>query len=102
MTKPPDLISQYADPAAILKALAHPARLCIVSRLMDTECSNVSHMMTCVGLPQSTVSQHLAVLRSAGVLEAERDGVSVRYRLSSGLARSVLEAIRSYNGLSAL
>lgn len=45
---------KYEVTAEILKALAHPVRLCIVKGLMNKQC-NVSHMQECLELPQSTV-----------------------------------------------
>ena len=57
-----------------------------------------SRLATAIGATQPNVSQHLAVLRASGIVEAERDGREVRYRLADpdvmvacGLMRSVLE-----------
>jgi DNA-binding transcriptional ArsR family regulator len=62
----------------ILGALAHPARLRIAMGLMDCGC-NVSKIVRELGLPQSTVSQHLGVLRRAGILIPHRKGVEICY-----------------------
>lgn len=69
---------RYDDKAEKLKALAHPYRLCIVRGLIDNKC-NVTKMQECLGLPQSTVSQHLAKLKAAGIIEGERNGLEVCY-----------------------
>ena len=79
--------------AEILKALAHPIRLCIVRGLMDESGCNVSRMQECLEIPQSTLSQHLAKLRNLGILEGKRDGVEVNYYLVSAQARTVVEAL---------
>ncbi|GAA3321904.1 hypothetical protein GCM10020331_039680 [Ectobacillus funiculus] len=49
--------------AELLKVLAHPVRLCIVKGLIERGPSNVSTMYTCLNMPQSTISQHLAKLK---------------------------------------
>ena len=68
--------------AEVLKALAHPVRLCIVSGLAEKGECNVSFMQHCLETPQSTISQHLQKLRAAGVITARRQGLEVYYRLS--------------------
>ncbi len=66
--------------ARLLKALANPARLMIVDRLTRGECS-AGELTRMVGLDQTTVSKHLAVLRSQGIVEDRREGNVVYYRL---------------------
>lgn len=63
------------------KALADGSRLDIALHLLDGE-RNVSDLVATLGLPQSTVSRHLAVMRHAEVVAAHRDGTSVYYRLA--------------------
>jgi ArsR family transcriptional regulator len=67
--------------AEVLKTLAHPRRLAIVHRLAQGPCE-VGRLADDLGLTQPNVSQHLAVLRGAGIVEADRDGREVRYRLA--------------------
>ncbi|MDD4005054.1 MAG: metalloregulator ArsR/SmtB family transcription factor, partial [Elusimicrobiaceae bacterium] len=70
-----------ARTAAIFKALAHPARLNIALGLAArTEC-NVSTMARKLALAQPAVSQHLAVLKNAGVIESARKGTTICYRI---------------------
>jgi ArsR family transcriptional regulator len=83
--------------AEVLKTLASPRRLEILHRLAD-EPLEVGRLAAELGLSQPNVSQHLSVLRTAGMVEAERDGREVRYRLSDpdvmtacGIMRAVLE-----------
>lgn len=68
----------YEQKAEKIKALAHPHRLCIVRGLINNEC-NVTKIQECLKLPQSTVSQHLARLKAAGVIEGRRSGLEVCY-----------------------
>lgn len=68
----------YEQKSEKLKALAHPQRLCIVKGLMENKC-NVTTIQECLGLPQSTVSQHLAKLKAAGIIEGNRSGLEICY-----------------------
>ena len=65
----------------VLKALAHPVRLCIVRGLLEKGGCNVCHMQECLGMPQSTTSQHLQKLRSAGIISGQRKGLEVTYQV---------------------
>ncbi|MDP9271589.1 MAG: metalloregulator ArsR/SmtB family transcription factor [Chloroflexota bacterium] len=76
--------------AAIARALADPKRLCVVEELANGERS-VSDLSRCIGCQVPNMSQHLAVLRSAGIVISRRDGSSVFYRL---VDNSVLDAYR--------
>lgn len=67
--------------AEILKVLASPRRLEILHRLADGPV-DVGRLATDIGASQPNVSQHLSLLRSAGLVEAERDGREVHYRLT--------------------
>ena len=67
--------------AEILKTMASPRRLEILHRLAAGPCA-VGPLADELGISQPNVSQHLAILRTAGLVEAERDGREVRYRLS--------------------
>ncbi len=71
----------YQLQAEVLKTLASPRRLEILHRLAEGPCE-VGRLAEELGLSQPNVSQHLALLRAAGVVEAERDGREVRYRLA--------------------
>jgi ArsR family transcriptional regulator len=71
---------RYKEQARVLKALANETRLRIVHRLGRGECA-VGVLARTVRADQSTVSKHLAILRSVGVVEDERRGNTVIYRL---------------------
>jgi ArsR family transcriptional regulator len=66
--------------ADVFKALAHPTRLLLVEKLFGEELC-VSEMMEGLQSDVSTVSKHLSVLRNAGIVEDERRGTMVYYRL---------------------
>lgn len=81
----------------ILKALAHPVRLCITKRLLNAEVSNVTAMQSCLGVPQSTISQHLAKLKAAGIIEGEREGVKINYYVVNEDAKRIISALFDNN-----
>jgi ArsR family transcriptional regulator, arsenate/arsenite/antimonite-responsive transcriptional repressor len=76
--------------AAIARALSDPKRLCVLETLARGERS-VSDLSRDVGCQVPNMSQHLSVLRSAGLVTARRDGSTVFYSLSDA---RVLEAYR--------
>jgi DNA-binding transcriptional ArsR family regulator len=78
--------------ALVFKALGHPIRLRLVAGLLSEEC-NVKRMTECLGVAQATVSQHLAVLRAAGVVAHEREGNQVCYRVTKPWLRQVVRLV---------
>jgi DNA-binding transcriptional ArsR family regulator len=76
--------------AAVGRALADPKRLCVLESLAIGELS-VSDLSTRVGCQVPNMSQHLAVLRRAGLVTSRRDGNTILYRLAD---HRVLEAYR--------
>lgn len=83
--------------AQVLKILASPRRLEILHRLAEGPLE-VGRLAEALGASQPNVSQHLAVMRSAGIVDAERDGREIRYRLvdpevlvACAIMRGVLE-----------
>lgn len=66
----------------LLKALAHPRRLEIVQLLRDQELC-VSDIYEMLELPQANISQHLMILRDAGVVTTKRDGKQILYTLAN-------------------
>lgn len=69
--------------AHIFKALSDETRLRIMGLLLEGELC-VCDLMSILELPQSTVSRHLAYLRTAGLVEGRRDGVWMHYRTVTG------------------
>jgi len=70
----------YEEKCEVLKALSNPARMEIVMRLKKDGC-NVSTIQDNLGLPQSTISQHLKILKSAGLITRKREGTKVCYKV---------------------
>jgi len=67
--------------AAVARALGDPKRLCVLESLAGGEAS-VGELASRVACQVPNMSQHLAVLRAAGLVTARRDGSTVYYRLS--------------------
>jgi len=83
----------FTDEAEVLKVLGHPIRLKIVAGLCTQEC-NVKHIWECLGLPQATVSQHLALLKNKGIITGKREGVEVHYSVINPLAKKIIEILQ--------
>jgi DNA-binding transcriptional ArsR family regulator len=73
--------AQLRQRAAVFKALGHPARLQIAEALGGGE-RCVCELVEVAGLGWSTVSRHLAVMKAAGILEDDKRGLQVFYRLA--------------------
>ena len=71
---------EYKAKARIMKALAHPTRLFIVDELSRGE-RCVCELTNMIGVEMPTVSRHLSQLKNAGILEDEKRGAQVFYRL---------------------
>ncbi len=82
----------FEQEAEVLKVLGHPIRLKIVAGLCTKEC-NVKYIWECLGLPQATVSQHLALLKNKGIIEGKREGVEVFYTVVHPLAKRIIETL---------
>ena len=65
--------------ASIFKALAHPARIAILQQLIKANACVCGYLVEELGLAQSTVSQHLKELKSAGIIKGTIEGTSVCY-----------------------
>ena len=79
--------------AALAKALAHPARIRILRLLQTTPGCIGGEIVGAVGLAQSTVSEHLRILKAAGVITGEIDGPRVCYALNPAALAPLAELI---------
>lgn len=77
----------------LLRALAAPVRIAIVLQLQESQ-RCVHELVDALGVPQPLVSQHLKILKAAGVVAGERSGREVLYRLADHhLAHIVVDAV---------
>ena len=87
------IMEAAADRASdLLKALSNRHRLLIICQLIDRERS-VGDLAEFLGLRDSTVSQHLALLRKDGLVSARRDAQTIYYSIASDPARELLKTL---------
>jgi len=81
--------------AAVLRVLAHPHRLGIVELLMIQR-HTVGELAEALGLAPHAVSQHLNHMKAFGILDSQRHGREVYYRVANPNAVNVIECIRRH------
>ena len=86
--------AKYEAIARIIKAMAHPTRLFIVNELSDDE-KCVCELTDMIDADVSTVSKHLSVLRAAGIVEDDKRGSSVYYRLKVPCVLNFFKCVES-------
>jgi DNA-binding transcriptional ArsR family regulator len=97
MSSAPAAGELQAFKARFFKALAHPIRIRLVELLVERDRA-VQELQAALTLDQSTVSQHLAVLRANHVVTTRKEGVSVRYALRDPLVGDLLDVARRIFG----
>ena len=85
-----DTVETQADK---LKSISHPIRLSIVKGLLKDGYCNVNGIKEKLDLPQSTVSQHLQVLRNAGIVKGDKDGTIVNYRIIDDKMKELVKVL---------
>lgn len=93
----PGSIGDFERAAELLRALSHPVRLRIIEILGEGELC-VKKLEEILEISQPSVSQHLSRLRYAGLIEAERRGHLVCYRLSREVAARILNVALEESG----
>jgi DNA-binding transcriptional ArsR family regulator len=81
---------EYKEISRKFRALAHPARLKLVESLLSQECC-VGEIQKCLALSQPNVSQHLHVLKEAGIIIGKRDKNKICYRILDTRIKKILE-----------
>lgn len=87
----------HAEPAEILKAIAHPTRLAVLEILRDGE-QCVCHMEAMLGIRQARLSQQLMILRQAGLVAVRREGLNIFYHVASPRIFGVVDAAYAAGG----
>ena len=80
----------------ILRALAHPLRMKILEFIDRHKTINVNKIYNTLKLEQSITSQHLRILRLAGIVVTQRDGKFIHYSIDYSKVDSVLKAINAF------
>lgn len=83
-----------ADAAALLRSLGNEQRLMILCQLVEEELG-VGALLSRMSLSQSALSQHLAVLRDANLVQTRREGLQVFYSIAPGPAKEILSTLHS-------
>jgi len=87
-----DFQASAGEAAKLLRALGNERRLMILCQLSDGERS-VGELLPAVGLSQSALSQHLAVLREEGIVATRREAQTIRYRIADPAALQVVATL---------
>jgi DNA-binding transcriptional ArsR family regulator len=85
---------RYKDESELLKAVAHPVRLQIIELLLlklPADACSVNSLQKKLGIPQPTISQHLQILKSHGIIDGSKKGVQVCYKV---IDKRVLEILK--------
>jgi ArsR family transcriptional regulator len=90
-------MKNYQIQTQTYKALMHPTRLAILDILRDGE-QCVCHMEAVFGLRQAHISQHLMVLRDAGLVVDRRDGWNIFYRVIKPEIYQVVDSMNAFSG----
>ena len=93
------MIKSFHSQAEYFKILMHPTRLAILAVLREGE-QCVCHMEAMLDLRQAHISQHLMVLREAGLVSDHRDGWNIFYRIDQPEIFSVIDAMGRLSGAS--
>lgn len=83
----------YQMQAEIAKVLANPVRLRILDRIGRGEVPYAA-LLSSLGVSKTNLSQHLAILRKAGILTVRREGVHVHYRMTYPEIKELCSAMR--------
>ncbi|QGU95727.1 metalloregulator ArsR/SmtB family transcription factor [Clostridium bovifaecis] len=84
---------RYDEIAELLKVIAHPVRLCIIRGLLRKGKCNVSYMQNCLDIPQPTVSRHLQMLKNAGLIKGERNGLEINYTVCNEKVTNIINLL---------
>jgi ArsR family transcriptional regulator len=83
----------YNMQATISKTLANPIRLAILHTLKDGE-KNVNELTEIIGISQSNLSQHLALMRQIGIVNTRKQGTSVFYSVTNPKINEACDTVR--------
>lgn len=84
---------EYMPAGEMLKTLGHPARLKIIDGLSKGYECNVNKIVESLRLPQSTISQHLALLKNQGIIACRKEGVRTCYRVVDERAIQIMKIL---------
>ena len=83
----------YEKNAEVLKVLVHPIRIKILKELITRGACNVTQIVDILGIPQSTVSQHLSKMKSQKLIMSDRKGLQIYYSAQNKTINSIVEIL---------
>jgi len=89
-----ELATKADEAARLLKLLSNERRLLVLCHLASAGELTVSDLGNFVGLSQSALSQHLALMREDGLVACRREGVTMLYRISDPIAESLMHTLK--------
>lgn len=87
------LEKKAGEVALVLKAIANPRRLLVLCKLAEQGRMSVGQLAAAVGLSQSALSQHLAVMREERLVAFDRDGQTLHYRIADQRLSALLDSL---------
>lgn len=104
LTKSEIFTAEQNQLSTLLKAMAHPARIAILQRILISNTCVCGDLVEELGLAQATISQHLKELKNAGIIQGTIEGVSVCYCINPetwSLLETQLDIfLKSYKGVA--
>ena len=94
MLATPDLEAKAEEVAQLMGIISNSRRLLILCKLAEAGELNVSRLVEDVGLSQSALSQHLAIMRACGLLATRKEGLNVHYRIADPRAFELMQALQ--------
>jgi ArsR family transcriptional regulator, virulence genes transcriptional regulator len=88
-----DLQKKAEEVAGLLGVMSNPRRLLILCKLAEAGEMNVTSLVEAVGLSQSALSQHLALMRACGLVATRKEGLNVYYRIADPRAFELMQAL---------
>ncbi len=83
----------FEKAASMLKAIAHPMRMAIMSHLEDGKRLTVTEIHKLLNIEQSTTSHHLGILKDKGVLSSKREGKNTFYYLKHESLKNIIDCV---------
>jgi len=87
------LSAKAEEVAGVMKALSNPRRLLIMCRLSEAGSQSVNALAFDIGISQSALSQHLALMRDEGLVTFDRDGQTLNYRIADPRIEALLDSL---------
>ncbi|MGF1924467.1 MAG: ArsR/SmtB family transcription factor [Bacteroidia bacterium] len=96
LTKSEIFTDEQNQLSTLLKAMAHPARIAILQRILESNTCICSDLVEELGLAQPTISQHLKELKLAGIIQGTVEGVSICYCINPATWKLLQEQLGGF------